>query len=279
LKVTNKRVVIVIAGVILGLVPPLARAGVWGRTTREAAEAALQLLGREVETEGTDALARTIERLAMRHGDEVRAAVREVGPEALRLAGVRGGQADRVLAHYGPGAARIVERPALMELVERHGDDAVRALLTHPGLAEPVVGALGKPGARALATVGPRNARRLAIMTADGTLHRVGRVEEVLGVVERYGDRALDFVWRHRGALTVGTLLAAFLRDPQSFLGGTRELAVSAGEAVGMSLAGAAGRGLEGLARAGMVLVFAVIAGLATGLAWCIQRRPARHHG
>jgi hypothetical protein len=130
-----------------------------------------------------------------------------------------------------------------------------------------------------MAVIGPRNARRLAMLVEDGTLRRMGRVEEVLGVVERYGDRALDFVWRHKGALTVGTLLAAFLRDPASFLGGTRESAVPAGEAVGTSLGGAVERGVEGLVRPGMVLWFAVIAGLATGLARCIQRRPVRPRG
>jgi hypothetical protein len=208
------------------------------------------------------------------------AAVLKGGPEAARLveaAGVQGDEAARVLACYGPEVAGIVERPPLLALVERHGDDAVRAWLTHPGLAECVVVALGKPGARALAAVGPRNARRLNMMVEDGSLRRIGRLAEVLGVVERYGDRALDFVWRHKGALAVASVLAAFVRDPEPFLGGARELTVSTGQAVGTSLAGAAGRGLEGLARPGLVLWFAAIASLATGLAWCIRRRSGRH--
>jgi hypothetical protein len=279
---SSKRVAIAIALVLLGLVSPLARAGVWGRTAREAAEAALWLFGKRVEMEGAEVLARKIKRLAIEHGDAVLAAARKGGPEAVRLierAGVHGEQAARVLARYGPEAARIVERPALMELVERHGEDAVRALLRHPGLAEPVVAALGKPGARALAAVNPRNARRLAMMVEDGSLRRIGRVEEVLGVVERYGDRALDFVWRHKGALTVGTLLTAFLRDPARFLGGTRDLATSADEAVRSTIAGAVGHSLQGLARPGLLLSAAAIAVLASRLAWCIQRRPARHRG
>ena len=278
----SQRLAIRVLMVVLGPVSSSALAGVSGRAAREAAEAALRLLGRQAESEGTDALARKIERLAIEHGDEVLAAVHKGGPEIVQLiedAGVHGEQVTHVLARYGPEAARIIERPALRALVERHGDDAVRALLTHPGLAEPVVVALGKPGARALAAVGPRNARRLALMVEDGSLRQMGRVEEVLGVVERYGDRALDFVWRHKGALTVGTLLAAFVKDPESFVGDTRELAVSASEAVGMSLAGAARCGLEGFARRSLVLSAAVIAGLATWLAWRIRRRPARQRG
>jgi hypothetical protein len=224
------------AAVGAGPASPAAYAGVPGGAAREAAEAALRLLGREAETEGTDALACTIERLAMRHGDQVLAAVREGGPEALQLieqAGVRGEQAARVLARYGPGAARIVERPALLALVERHGDDVVQALLRYPGLAEPVVVELGKPGARALATVWPRNARRLAMLVEDGSLQRMGWVEEMLAVVERYGDRDMGFIWRNKGALAVGTVLASFVRDPEPFLSRGKEISgrvASAGE-------------------------------------------------
>jgi hypothetical protein len=224
---TSRLVALVIGVIVLGLAPVLAHAGVTSRAAREAAEAALRLLGRETAKEGTEALVREIERLAIRHGDEVLTAVRKGGPEAMRLieaAGVQGEQAARVLARYGPEAARIVERPALLALVERHGDDAVRAFLTHPGLAEPVVGALGKPGARALAAVGPRNARRLAMLVEDGSLRRMGRVDEVLEVIERHGDQALNFVWRNKGALAVATVLGTFLADPEAFLGGGREL-------------------------------------------------------
>jgi hypothetical protein len=262
----SKLVAPLVAAVVLGLVPPSARAGVPGRAAREAAEAALRLLGREAETEGTDALARKIEQLAMRHGDEVLTAAREGGPEAVRLieaAGVHGEPAARVLAQHGPEAARIVVRPALMELVERHGDDAVRALLRHPGLAEPVVGALGKPGARALAAIGPRNARRLAILVEDGALARSGRWGELLAVIERHGDVALSFVWRHKGALAVSTILAKFLAEPEVFLGGGRELiggaAQEATQPIALVAGTAAGRWMN-IARSVVVV----------GLAWLV---------
>jgi hypothetical protein len=259
-------VALVIGVIVLGFAPVMAHAGVTSRAAREAAEAALRLLGREAAKEGTDALARKIERLAIRHGDEVLTAVRKGGPEAVRLieaAGVHGEPAARVLARYGPEAARIVVRPALMELVERHGDDAVRAFLKHPGLAEPVVGALGKPGARALAAVGPRNARRLAILAEDGTLARSGRWSELVAVIERHGDRAMDFVWRHKGALAVATVLGTFLADPEAFLGGGRELIGGAAQEATQPIAivadAAASRGMN-IARSVVVV----------GLAWLV---------
>ena len=55
-------------------------------------------------------------------------------------------------------------------------------------------------------------------------LARSGRWGELLAVIERHGDRAMDFVWRHKGALTISTLLATFLAEPEVFLGGGREL-------------------------------------------------------
>jgi hypothetical protein len=70
----------------------------------------------------------------------------------------------------------------------------------------------------------PRNARRLAILAEDGALARSSRWGELLAVIERHGDRALDFTWRHKGALAVATILAKFLAEPEVFLGGGREL-------------------------------------------------------
>jgi hypothetical protein len=36
-------------------------------------------------------------------------------------------------------------------------------------------------------------------------------------VIERHGGRALTFVWRNKGALTVMTVLETFLADPHAF--------------------------------------------------------------
>ncbi|MFM8402757.1 MAG: hypothetical protein ACKOAH_33435, partial [Pirellula sp.] len=47
---------------------------------------------------------------------------------------------------------------------------------------------------------------------------------DLLGVVGRYGDRAMDFIWRNKLTLAGGTALAAFVANPEPFLDGTREL-------------------------------------------------------
>src|SRR6185503_5178963 len=91
------------------------------------------------------------------------------------------------------------------------------------------------------ATVGPPNARRLAIMVQGGELARIGRAGELLEVIGRYGDRAMEFIWRHKGALAVSVVLA-FLADPGPFLDGARDLAAVAAEAAARPVLSIPGR-------------------------------------
>jgi hypothetical protein len=57
----------------------------------------------------------------------------------------------------------------------------------------------------------------MAMLAENGTLARTGRWSELLVVIERHGDRALNFVSRNKGALTVTTVLETFLCDPHAF--------------------------------------------------------------
>ena len=55
------------------------------------------------------------------------------------------------------------------------------------------------------------------MLAENGTLARTGRWSELLVVIERHRGRALTFVWRNMGALTVTTVLETFLADPHAF--------------------------------------------------------------
>jgi hypothetical protein len=209
---------------VAGLVPGQAvRADAKTQAAREVAELVMQKFGRQAVREGTQALTRKIEVAATRHGNEVLEAVRKVGPRALPLleeAGAHGSQAARIMAQHGEaGAVWVVSRPSAMNLVLRHGDGAAAVLAKHAGgIAEPVVERFGAGAVRALEATGPQGGRRLAMMMAEGDLGRIGRTEELLGVVAKYGDPAMSFIWRNKGALAVGTTLAAFLASPEPFL-------------------------------------------------------------
>ena len=122
---------------------------------------------------------------------------------------------------------------------------------------------LARSSGRAMAGLAPRNARRLAILAEDGALARSGRWGELVAVIERHGDRAMDFVWRHKGALAVTTVLGAFLAEPEAFLGGGRELIGGAAQEAMQPIAivaDAAASRWMGIARSVVVV----------GLAWLV---------
>ena len=62
-------------------------------------------------------------------------------------------------------------------------------------------------------------------MSADeGLLSATQRSPELLGVIRKYGDPAMNFIWNNKGALTVGTLLVGFLADPEPYFSGVKSL-------------------------------------------------------
>jgi hypothetical protein len=212
-----------------------ARADAKSQAAKEAAEYVLQRFGRQVVREGTEALARRIEMAAARHGNEVFEAVRKVGPRALPLveeAGAHSRQAARIMAQHGEhGATWVVARPQAMNLVLQHGEGAAGVLVKHAGgIAEPVVEHYGAKAVRALEATAPQGGRRLAMMMADGELAKIGRTEELLEVIGKYGDPAMNFVWRNKGSLAVGTTLAAFLASPDTFLNAAQGMTRSVAE-------------------------------------------------
>jgi hypothetical protein len=215
----------------LTIVSP-ASAGVSGKAARELAEFLMRKFGKEAAEEGAEKLAGRIARTAARHGDDVLGAVRKVGPKALRLADKAGAHAPivmRLVSRYGDDAARVLSRPGAMALFTRYGDDAAEVLMKHPGVAAPLMEGLGKPAVGALGALGERGGRRLAMM-ANGELAAIGHTPEVLGVITKYGDPAMDFIWRHKTVLAGGAALTAFLANPEPYLNGTNRLAITVGE-------------------------------------------------
>jgi hypothetical protein len=205
-----------------------AAANVTSKAARETAEYVIKKFSRDVGEQGVETLAVRIEKLAAAHGDDAIQAVRKVGPKALQLAddaGQQGALAVRLLARHGDEAAQyVVGRPKAMALVARYGDDTAEVLIKHKEIAEPVVEKLGESAVRALKNVDPQNGRRIAMMLEGGDLAKIGRTNELLDVVGKFGNRGMDFVWRNKGTLAVSTALVAFLADPAPFIDGARDL-------------------------------------------------------
>ena len=167
--------------VLLLLATP-AHAGV-GKAAAEAAEFVLQKFGMKAVREGGEVFAGRIASAVSKHGDDVLAAVRKIGPRALSLADEAGENAPRLmrlLANHGDDAARVFARPQAMTLLSRYGDDVAKVLIRHNGIAEPVLASLGAPAVKAMGSLGPQAGRRLAMLTTGGELAAIGRTPELL---------------------------------------------------------------------------------------------------
>lgn len=206
-----------------------------GRIAREAAEQLIRRFGREVAEETAEALTKRIGRVALAHGDEAVEIVRRHGPLALRALEEAGEEAPTVIRlfdQYGDDAVRIAADRTARALCARHGDDAARALMRHPGVADDVIVGFGREGAEAISRLSSRNARRLAMLAEEGAVPAGKQGKRFLNVLREYGDEAMDFVWKNKGALTVTTTMAAFLHDPKPFIGGARGIAKDVAEPV-----------------------------------------------
>ena len=209
-------------------------AGIRSKAVQELAELIVRKAGQDVTEESVASLAARLEHLVAQYGDDALVAAGKAGPQLERLlddAGDAAPLAVKLLARHGDDAVWIVRRPTALKTVRAVGADAVEALLTHKAVAQRLIAEHGRPAATALKSINPRNGRRLAMMLETGELDRIGRTDELLDVIGRYGDRAMEFVWRHKGTLVIAAALTAFLADPEPFLDGTRHLVTVVGEA------------------------------------------------
>jgi len=65
-------------------------------------------------------------------------------------------------------------------------------------VAEKVLTASGAPAAKALANLSSQNARRLVMLADDAGTATLASNTDLLALFARYGDRAMDFVWRNK---------------------------------------------------------------------------------
>ena len=203
-------------------------AGVGSVAVRETTEFLLKKFGKEVAEEGAENVAKRLAVLASKYGDDVVCtAVKKVGPKGIRLIENAGSHADvvaKLLSKRGTDAVWVVSKPKGMAIFVKYGDDAAEAMIKHGEAAVPVINQFGKPAADAMCAVTKQNGRRLAMMAKNGDLAKIGRTDELLGVVRKYGDAGMEFIWKNKGALAVGTALTAFLMNPEPFIQGAESL-------------------------------------------------------
>lgn len=80
------------------------------------------------------------------------------------------------------------------------------------------------------------------MMSEAGEMSRIGRQWELLKVVGDHGDRAMNFIWKHKAVLATGAVLTAFIANPEPFIDGTKDITQIVAENVGKPLAEIPGR-------------------------------------
>jgi hypothetical protein len=259
--------------VLLFMVVP-ARAGEPTQAAREAAEYVMKKFESEAAQEGVEVLARRFSDAAARHGDEVYEAVRQVGPRAVTIAeqtGEHAPQALKLMARRGNDAAKVLSGPTGRGLFAKYGDDAVEVMIRHSEeVVVPVAQAYDQVGLDALKAVNQGvNGRRVAMLASEELREKIPpeQKRELLKVVGRYGDRAMEFIWKNKGPLATAAVLLAFVHDPEPFINGTRDLASVATDGVVKLAGGAADAVVKPLVsevaqRTNWTLVIMVIVGL-----------------
>ena len=118
--------------------------------------------------------------------------------------------------------------------------------------------------ARALRAVDGQGARRLAMMADEGELAAIGRTPQLMGVIQRFGNRGMDLIWRNKGVLVGAAVVSAFVANPEPYIDGTLKLADVVAEKAAGPLAERA------VDRANWTLLFGVAGAL--GVAWVAIR-------
>jgi hypothetical protein len=207
-----------------------AHAGVTTAAIRETVEAISKKFGREVAEQGVETVTRKVEVLATKYGDDALTATRKLGPQALKYADEAGdlaGDSLRIMSRYGDDAVRIVSKPEVLRMAVKYGDDATESIIKYgPDMMTPVLSKYGDDAARAMNKLSKPEAIELATKLADPAFAKLAAPEKLLGVISKYGDNAMVFINKHWKALAVGTVLVAFVNDPEPYLNGTKELVV-----------------------------------------------------
>jgi len=188
---------------------------------RRVAREVVESFGREA----VEAAEPRVLRLVESYGDDAARVLRRVGPPGIQALERFGAPGLRILSRFGDDGVRLlaVEGEAAVAALARYGDEAVGLMIRHPGVGREVLATFGAPVLRTTL----RTDSMVTLGRLSDPIRQSGRSAEILAVIEKYGDRACDFLWRNKGTIFLGTVLAAFLHDPQPYIEGARQLVVA----------------------------------------------------
>jgi hypothetical protein len=206
-----------------------AMAVVPAKVVTETMEFLVKRYGDDVLREGTETVAEQVTKVLATYGDEGLEAVRKVGPRGIKViqeAGEDGLDVVKVINRYGDNAVWVISKPKGMAMFLRYGDDGVKALIKHKGIAEEIIETHGKLAVGVLNAIDTRGARQIAMLQKDGVIKAGEQGDQLLNVIIKYGDKAMSFIWRNKGALGVTAVLGTFIANPEAYIEGGKELIV-----------------------------------------------------
>jgi len=194
---------------------------------RETVEFIIKQFGKEATEFGAENLTKRVSILTRKFGDEALIAVKAVGPKSFKYieeVGEQGGkQIVKLMAKHGNKSLHVIAKPDRMAIFIKYGEGAGEAMLKHGEICDPLITQFGAPAVKALAKVSDNQmARRIAFITDDVGVKN--KTPELLDTIGKYGDKAVDFIWKNKGALATTATLTAFLADPEPFIDGVKAL-------------------------------------------------------
>lgn len=204
-------------------------AGPAGTAVREASEFIFSKFGKGVAGQTLEEVSEATAKAVAKHGNEALPLLRNSGHAgfaALTEAGEKAPDVIKLYARKGDEAIWVISEPKKLAIFIKHGNSSADAMLKHPGIADALISQYGEGAVGALNRLSRQSAQRLSMAANDGLLSSTARSPELLLVIRRYGDEAMDFIWKNKGALAVATVLATFLNDPQTYISGLKQLLV-----------------------------------------------------
>lgn len=200
-----------------------------GPVLRETAEFILKKFGKGIAGQTVEEVAEATAKVATKYGDEAVPLLRNAGHSgftAIKEAGEQAPDVIKLYAKKGDEAIWVISEPKKLSIFLKHGDNAADALIKHPGIADTLIGKFGDDSVIALNKISKQSAQRLGMVADEGLLNATAQSPALLKVIGQYGDSAMDFIWKNKGALAVTALLVKFLDDPQVYISGAKELVV-----------------------------------------------------
>lgn len=179
------------------------------------------------------------DKVIAKHGEEAIPLLKSAGHngfEALESAGTNAPEVIKLFAKRGDESLWVISKPNRLAIFIKHGDTAAEAMIKHPGIADDIIEKFGVDAAAAFTKLSTGGGQQLAMAASEGLLNNSARSPELLSVIRQYGDSAMEFIWKNKGALVVTSVLATFLANPEAYISGASQLAVPILESINWTL-------------------------------------------